>query len=95
MTRKRRTEATRRLVRAATAEVAVLDSVRDAFEGLMRKQALTKTAMARHLGVPESHVHRMVTERNFTLRSLARTVAKFDHRVVVKFEPLAKKGGRM
>ena len=72
-------------VERLTAQETLILDVTAAFASIMGRERLTRTAMARQLGVPESHVKRLMEGRNMTLRTLASTLYKLGYRAQIKF----------
>jgi len=77
-----------RLARSMDERVAqegLLLGVAEEFYVMMDALSLTRTACARQLRVPESHIKRILEGRNMTLRTLASLLFALGYRAEVRF----------
>jgi len=74
-----------RSVDAAVAQEGLLLSVAEEFYVMMESLGLTRTACARQLRVPESHIKRILEGRNMTLRTLASVLFILGYTAEVRF----------
>lgn len=74
---------------ARLAQEELLLAVAEEFYVMLDQLALTKSACARKLRVPESHVKRILDGRNMTLRTLASLLFELGYRVEVRFAKVA------